>query len=848
MLSTRATRNFWLLTIAALLTVGTTATAQADEVPPTSGHVEPSQAPLDPEQLLADQAIIPSVTAMRIDEPAKVSGVITAALGIDLSQVVVRLVDTQGNKVAETTADAAGYYQFNGVVPDLYYVQAWSQQFPHTIDLMGTYWGDAVERDYAQVLSVWPGGNVTNVNIKIRRRDYIHIADYPYWTMDGSFCIIAYGLDVNAVSSGCITNTQMAEVTVPGGFYLIAAYKRSASGAVTDYRYWSQSSSAGVTLRSAASPLLSQAIEIMTLGSTPPPRGELTVMDMRSVPFLGLTPATVTVGNGSFIGPLTRGVPGVASVQVSGAGPVPTGLVDFFDEGGYLGTATLSGGQATLAFTPDTYDESITVEYRGDSTYNWGVSNETPITYTPTIDAVYPGWVRVGETTPAALVGTGLDTLTSVSVGGAPATNVAPYDEKWADVTIPALSSPGTYDVHGIANSRGLRRSGGAIVTAIRPAEYVHTNTPSRVLDLANLKPETISCFPVGGTQAAPLGASAVIVNVTASGASGPGNVVIYPDEGGIHFTPPPSSSTVNFEAGQDVANSAVVRLPADGYLCAYSQASPLSRLIIDVSGFIVDGSGITTQTSQRLVDTRYGLGGVPAHVTPGSTKTVQVTGNAGVPAGATSILANVTVTNVTGVGHLRAWAAGQAMPSTSVINYAPGQDKANAQIIALSPDGKLSFESFTGGAAVDVIIDVVGYTEPGSVFTATSPTRIVETRAANGIVGPISGGLQASAAYSVPVPQDVVPANATSVILNVTAVGPSGPGHLRVYPDTSGNGHTSPPDTSTINYVPGRDIPNLVIVALPADRAINFYNVQGAGNSTNLVVDVVGYTRDLTP
>jgi hypothetical protein len=78
--------------------------------------------------------------------------------------------------------------------------------------------------------------------------------------------------------------------------------------------------------------------------------------------------------------------------------------------------------------------------------------------------------------------------------------------------------------------------------------------------------------------------------------------------------------------------------------------------------------------------------------------------------------------------------------------------------------------------------------------------------------------------------------------------VSPTGLGHLTVYPDTNGSGTTSPPDTSNINYIPGRDIPNMITVQLPADRTIDFYSVNGGVNTfTNLVVDVIGYI-DATP
>jgi hypothetical protein len=181
------------------------------------------------------------------------------------------------------------------------------------------------------------------------------------------------------------------------------------------------------------------------------------------------------------------------------------------------------------------------------------------------------------------------------------------------------------------------------------------------------------------------------------------------------------------------------------------------------------------------------------------------------------------------------------------VVNFAP-ETKANSQIVALSADGKITFRSFsyvpTSVSPVQVLIDVTGYITAGSSFVATTPTKLIETRPAYGIVGPISGSLAPSTVYPVPVDTSVVPAGATAVVLNVTAVRPSNYGHIRVYPDTNGLGTTPPPTMSSLNFIPGRDIPNMVIVQLPADRRIDLYTAYSGPGRTDLVVNIVGYIK----
>ncbi|WP_186814949.1 hypothetical protein, partial [Cellulomonas terrae] len=54
--------------------------------------------------------------------------------------------------------------------------------------------------------------------------------------------------------------------------------------------------------------------------------------------------------------------------------------------------------------------------------------------------------------------------------------------------------------------------------------------------------------------------------------------------------------------------------------------------------------------------------------------------------------------------------------------------------------------------------------------------------------------------------------------------------------------GSSTPPAASNINYVPGRAISNLVVVALPADGIVNVYSEMFPGQVVDVAIDVVGY------
>jgi hypothetical protein len=127
----------------------------------------------------------------------------------------------------------------------------------------------------------------------------------------------------------------------------------------------------------------------------------------------------------------------------------------------------------------------------------------------------------------------------------------------------------------------------------------------------------------------------------------------------------------------------------------------------------------------------------------------------------------------------------------------------------------------------------------PSSVVTV-DPVRILDTRTGVGLSGKFSSGgprkLQVTGA--------VVPAGATGVLLNVTAVAPSANGFLSVRPGDA----TGTPSTSSLNFTAGSVVPNSVQVALPTaganagqiDITYDAYGVSGP--MTDVLADVVGY------
>ena len=78
------------------------------------------------------------------------------------------------------------------------------------------------------------------------------------------------------------------------------------------------------------------------------------------------------------------------------------------------------------------------------------------------------------------------------------------------------------------------------------------------------------------------------------------------------------------------------------------------------------------------------------------------------------------------------------------------------------------------------------------------------------------------------------VPAEASAVLVNVTAVGPSAASHLTVWPTG-----VARPTASNLNFGKGVTIPNMVWVKVGTGGRISIFNNDG---DAHVLVDVVGY------
>jgi len=167
--------------------------------------------------------------------------------------------------------------------------------------------------------------------------------------------------------------------------------------------------------------------------------------------------------------------------------------------------------------------------------------------------------------------------------------------------------------------------------------------------------------------------------------------------------------------------------------------------------------------------------------------------------------------------------------------------------------------------AASGVVVGSI--TEPGQILAlpgasespvvTVEPTRVLDTRYNIGIDSQIvsnasrklvvSGVIDTYVeATATTIARQVVPAGATGVLLNVTAVSPTAAGFLSIRPGTA----TGVPSTAGLNFGAGDVVANAITVALPttganAGKLSFYYGAQPAGATMHVVADVVGYTTN---
>lgn len=265
-------------------------------------------------------------------------------------------------------------------------------------------------------------------------------------------------------------------------------------------------------------------------------------------------------------------------------------------------------------------------------------------------------------------------------------------------VTVP-LGADGSVDVYNHAGSTHLvvdvtgfyattDGPAGSRFTAVAPQRLLDTRdgTGSSATPVAGGERRDVVIAGRGGV---PAGSTAVTVNVTVTNPTASGFLTV---------TPAGESSAVsslNFIAGQTVANLAVVKLSGDGRLSAFNHSGAVD-VIFDVVGYYsAQGARLHTFAPQRRLDTR----GRPLGAREARTLRTSP--------GARAAIANVTVTGPTAPGFLTVYPADQPRPATSSLNFRARQTVANLVTVGVDATGALAIYNSAG--STDVVVDLVG-------------------------------------------------------------------------------------------------------------------------------------------
>ncbi len=328
----------------------------------------------------------------------------------------------------------------------------------------------------------------------------------------------------------------------------------------------------------------------------------------------------------------------------------------------------------------------------------------------------------------------------------------------------------------------------------------------------------------VGGTNGIPVDASAVALNVTAVKTQAPatgGYITVYP------CGDRPNASNLNFISGQTLANSVITPMSVNGDVCLYVYG--IANLIVDVSGYVpAAGFATVSAANSRFLDTRPETEKIGKLDGSGTAKELQITGNAGIPAGISAVAMNVTAvdTEASDVGgYVTVYPCGER-PNTSNINFVSGQTIPNSVIVPVSASGKVCFYVY---GKSDILADVSGYFPTGSLTSLSKPERLLDTRSSSK-VGTIDGSglakeLQVTGTFGIPAGISAVAMNVTAVKTEANDFG----GYVTVYPCGTR------PNTSTLNFISGQTVPNSLIAPVSGAGKVCIY-VYG---KADILVDV---------
>ncbi|MEQ1873025.1 MAG: peptidoglycan-binding protein [Ilumatobacteraceae bacterium] len=230
----------------------------------------------------------------------------------------------------------------------------------------------------------------------------------------------------------------------------------------------------------------------------------------------------------------------------------------------------------------------------------------------------------------------------------------------------------------------------GALFHAIDPSRWVDTRGgPAQVARIGQLPSGSQIDIPIAGIGGVPIDATAVWINLTATGSATRAVLQVYPGPCGA----PPATSVVNVMPNRSAAVAAIVPLGSGG-ICVRTWAG-LPHVVVDVSGWfggaLPGGRAFIGHTPIRLYDSRVGN----PHAT-GTTYSRVATETA---------VYNVAAITSVGFGWVSAKPCGVSA-TTSLLNTAISENTANVGVVAPGVNGQICLLVAT---TTHLLLDQVG-------------------------------------------------------------------------------------------------------------------------------------------
>ena len=310
-------------------------------------------------------------------------------------------------------------------------------------------------------------------------------------------------------------------------------------------------------------------------------------------------------------------------------------------------------------------------------------------------------------------------------------------------VTVP-LSATGTVSVANFAGTTAVdvdvegyySAAGAGLYNPIAPIRVAGTPAAGTPIGPNATIPVTVA----GGTTGVPASATAVVVNLTASGGTAASYLSAY-----AAGATPATTSSVNFLAGQTVANRDIVNVGTGGAISVFNLAGNVN-VDVDVDGYYgASGATFTPLAAPvRVTDTRAGTALNGTSIASGGTETFNLTTAAsGIPAGSTSVAANFTVVPGAAPGYIQVFPTGQATPTgtavTSDVNW-PASSGPVANFTqantAGTTVGSVQVYNLNSGSPIDLVIDAFGYFTGGTTATTAAPVALAVATTLNTATG----------------------------------------------------------------------------------------------------------------